>query len=332
MRSIRECWTVIENWLATNHSDGRSVLSPPAADEQIDAVESTVGVDLPDAFVKFLRIHNGQTSGSRPLLRRFGLCSTESIRAEWERMTDLLEDDAFTGEVDDFPDRFKNQDAAVKDVWWHESWVPFAQDPSGNLLCLDLAPGADGNEGPVIVVWHDMPARPVRGPSFHSWFAEYATAIETDELVYSEQTNSMMADPEELASLPPERIENPTREDLQPVFERHYERCPPDGNHESVPNWVVEVCLERQGEVGSRVQFQWGSVTIRELVEDGQLSRAKNVCEEEDLAIVEEGDVFITATQPTVDAEPAAAVTKRILSTVYDSEVADIVEIRERKL
>ncbi|WP_363466705.1 SMI1/KNR4 family protein [Halogeometricum borinquense] len=195
MRSTSECWHVIESWLAANGVD--DVLAEPAPDADIAAVEETVDVTLPESFCTFLQTHNGQTPDSRPLLRRFGLYSTSAIISEWKRMTDLLRDGTFEGRLDDFDERFGRPGPEVRDVWWNDQWIPFARDAGGNLLCIDLDPSPAGSQGQIIVVWHDMPTRPVRASSFAEWFQGYATAIEEGELVYSERTHSMMSNSEE---------------------------------------------------------------------------------------------------------------------------------------
>jgi len=332
MRPVRDCWSVIESWLEANHEQGCAVLSPPATEEAVATVEETIGVDLPDAFVSVLRTHNGQTSDSRPLLRRYALLSTERIVGEWEQMTALLRDGAFEGRLDDFEDRFGSPDEEVEDVWWNDQWVPFARDASGNLLCLDLDPSPAGTRGQVIAVWHDMPTRPVRASSFQAWFSDYATAIEDGELVYSEQTHSMMADPDELDDLPAERTGDPTSEDIRALYGRHHDRLPERRDRDDVSNWFVEVCFEWNGDIGPVVQYQWGMVNAAALVDEGQCERAHTVFVDDGLTVEDEGDVFVTAVDPSLDAERAVQVTERVLADVYGIDIEDIAEIRERKL
>lgn len=49
-----------ELWLSQHWPDGLKDLGPPATDEEIRNLETTLGVSLPRDFVEFLRIHNGQ--------------------------------------------------------------------------------------------------------------------------------------------------------------------------------------------------------------------------------------------------------------------------------
>jgi len=329
MVDVQACWRALEAWLEANHPDGTAVLAEPATADQVAAVESTLGVELPASFVAFLRRHDGQTPGARPLFRRFRPYSTASIEENWEQMAELLDDGTFDDRLDDFEARFGGPDEGVRDVWWSKWWVPFAQDASGNFLCLDLDPAPVGDRGQVIAVWHDMPTRPVRAPSFDAWLSGVVDDIEAGQLVYSEQTHSMMAEPHELDSLPAERIEGPSSEDVAAVFRRHEERRSGAGEPD---NWFVELCFEHRGEVGPTVQSQWGMLNLASLAEPGQTDRAETVLTDEGFEIESTGDLYVTAKHSSLDAEHAVAVVERVLDVVYDTALDEVAAVRERTL
>ncbi len=48
-----------KQWLSLNYSDGLLDLNPPATDDEIEELITTLGVDLPDDFISVLNIHNG---------------------------------------------------------------------------------------------------------------------------------------------------------------------------------------------------------------------------------------------------------------------------------
>lgn len=49
-----------KQWLTHNYSDGLLDLNPPASDDEIKELTSTLGVELPEDFISVLKVHNGQ--------------------------------------------------------------------------------------------------------------------------------------------------------------------------------------------------------------------------------------------------------------------------------
>jgi cell wall assembly regulator SMI1 len=326
MRPIPECWQVVENWLEAH--DAADVLSPPPADEDVAAIADAVGVDLPAPFETFLRRHDGQTPGSRPLLNRYTLSAADRVVDNYTQMTTALAAGEFEGRLDEFDDRHGSPDPEVADVWWNDRWIPFGCDASGNFLCLDLDPSPEGSYGQVITVWHDMPVRSVCGEGFTAWFDDYATALEEGTLRYSEHTHALTVEPPEIWRHEATQLSDPTAADLRTVYDRHYDRR--GGDHDD--NWFVEVCFDWQGSVGPRVQFQWGTLNAAVLPDQNHVDAAKSVMLEAGLPVDEVGEMFVTAVDPSLDADRAGAVTERLLREVYDTELADVETVRERVL
>ncbi|MEZ3114791.1 SMI1/KNR4 family protein [Halobaculum sp. MBLA0147] len=324
MRPIHESWQIVEDWLEAH--DAADVLSPPPSDEDVAAIAETVGVDLPDPFETFLRRHDGQTPGSRPLFRRHALCSAESIVDNYTQMTTALAEGTFEGRLDGFEDWAGSPDPEVAEVWWND--IPFAHDASGNFLCLDLDPTPEGDYGQVITVWHDMPGRYVRGEGFTAWFDGYATALEEGTLRYSEHTHGLVAEPPDIWRHEATEVSDPTSADLRRVYDAHYDRR--GGEYDD--NWFAEVCLDWQGSVDPCVQFQWGTLNVAGLPDRSHVDAAKTVLFEEDLPVHEESEMFVTTVDPSLDADRAAAVTERVLREVYDTELEDVETVRERVL
>jgi len=332
MSTVRESWEVIETWLADNHGDPDAVLASPASEAAVETLAETVGVDLPASFREFLQQHDGQRSGSRPLLRRYRLLSTDRITEEWQRMTDLQAEGAFEDRRSDFEEWEDGPDEEVREVWWNDQWVPFGIDASGNPLCLDLDPSPAGTRGQVITVPNDAPARAVQAERFAAWFADVASAVDDGEYVYSEQTHSMMAEPDDHEVRDAKRVEQPTTADLRWVCRGHHDRVTGSDLDEDTDNWFVEVCFELDGEGGPNVQYQWGTLNLGALGEDDRRERATDFCADAGLAIGSESDVFVTATDIPLDAERVTDLIERALADVYDRDPADVAEVRERIL
>lgn len=183
--SIVNAWAAFESWLSQHWPDGLKDLGPPATDEEIRILETTLGVSLPRDFVEFLRIHNGQKGSAGGLFDNSEFLSTTAIIEQWKVWKDLLDSGDFDG--------YKSEpEAGVRDDWWNSKWIPFTHNGSGDHYCLDLAPSTGGQEGQVITMWHDMGTRALEARSFKHWFAKYVDAVKAGKYVYSEDFGGLV--------------------------------------------------------------------------------------------------------------------------------------------
>jgi cell wall assembly regulator SMI1 len=67
----------------------------------------------------------------------------------------------------------ESEDETARLVWWSKAWIPFAEGPGGDLLCVDLDPGPKGHNGQVIRFWHDEPWRHQLAPSVGEFLGGY---------------------------------------------------------------------------------------------------------------------------------------------------------------
>lgn len=123
-------------------------LKKGATDIDLALIESIVGHTLPNDFKDFLKIYNGQKGEVSGIFTDRYFLSTDEIAANWKIWKDL--EDSGT-----FDDCTTENDSQIKNNWWHEGWIPFTDDGSGNHLCIDLAPTSHGNVGQIIEMWHD---------------------------------------------------------------------------------------------------------------------------------------------------------------------------------
>jgi cell wall assembly regulator SMI1 len=85
--------------------------------------------------------HDGQREGAdEPLIPPiasgqdgYRLLTLRDLTAKWARWKKLTDMGEFKG-LKSGPDR------GVRDDWWNPGWIPFADNGSGDLLCLDMAP------------------------------------------------------------------------------------------------------------------------------------------------------------------------------------------------
>jgi molybdopterin molybdotransferase len=151
--TVTTTWTQLAAWLGQHAPKALAVLRPGADDAAITAVETAVQATLPADLAELLRIHDGQQN--RPFLNTvagFMLLPCRDIVEAWREYAELVD----AGDLDK---PAESKDDTVRPVWWSKRWVPFAEGAGGDLLCVDLDPGAKGRVGQVLRFWHDEPWR-----------------------------------------------------------------------------------------------------------------------------------------------------------------------------
>jgi cell wall assembly regulator SMI1 len=173
-----------KQWLAFNYNDGLLDLNPPATTEEIEELISTLGVELPDDFIQVLKINNGQKGESAWLFDSQEFLSTHRIIEEYNIWKNLLENE-LQGKV-------STPDDGVKNDWWNKNWIPFTSDGCRDHYCLDLDPNSTGTKGQVITLWYESAEREIVAKSFSAWFEEYVNQLNSGELFYSKEYNSIV--------------------------------------------------------------------------------------------------------------------------------------------
>lgn len=75
----------------------------------------------------------------------------------------------------------------IQDLWWHEFWIPFAEDGGGNFLCIDMAPGPNGNLGQIIQVERDDGAFETEFKSFSEWLKNYRDGLFSGKFMVNDE-------------------------------------------------------------------------------------------------------------------------------------------------
>jgi cell wall assembly regulator SMI1 len=146
----------LEQWLKEYRPRYLAALRPGATAAELDALQSAVGIPLPDNLRTLLTWHNGQTGdfvGAFEGSRR--LPGTERIAALHR---ELLAD---------------------HDSGWERAWIPFLEDDRDNYVFLDTSQPA----APVRAYWQDTKERPVLAPSLAAWLKDFVEAVSRGEYV-----------------------------------------------------------------------------------------------------------------------------------------------------
>ena len=158
-------------------------LNKGVSDDGVQKLEKLIIAKLPESFIDFYKVHNGQTEDSPGLIGAEELLSFERITIEWKRWKSLLDDKHFEDEHGSYKSR---PGLGIKNNWWNPLWLPITYDGHGNHYCLDLDPNSGGTYGQIIRMWHDEVERSLEATSFKKWITNYKNDLLADKFMYSE--------------------------------------------------------------------------------------------------------------------------------------------------
>ncbi len=157
---MKTIWSKVEHELSTKAKAILESMNPPAGEGAIEALEEHVGQELPTDFRDFLQIHNGQSQESNPgFFDMFSLMPLDLLQESWDELEALRED--------------VGEDAACPG-----DWLPFAEDGTGDLLCVELESGA------VSKFISDDDENEDVADSFEGWLADMHAALKNGEFTF----------------------------------------------------------------------------------------------------------------------------------------------------
>jgi cell wall assembly regulator SMI1 len=131
-------------------------LRPPAKAEDLTAARQATGLELPAELISAYLAHDGQDRQWRSYFHLFGMYRWNSIADlvdSYLQKTDLVKQALSRGtelEVLVQDESTLEPDQLVRADLWNPAWIPFAWDPAGAALLLDMAPGPAGQKGQVV--------------------------------------------------------------------------------------------------------------------------------------------------------------------------------------
>lgn len=161
-----------------------------AGSEAIKAFEKKLGISLPYDYVNFLKNNDIEMAFDGG----FEAMPLDRVIRVWEMMKEHLDNGVFDDgriehhEKEDFGN-WKGD--YVKKVWWSTKWIPFAEDSCGNMKCIDLDPGINGEKGQITA----MEVQDGQGPfatnylSFSAYLEEQAELYENKKYEVEEGWN-----------------------------------------------------------------------------------------------------------------------------------------------
>jgi cell wall assembly regulator SMI1 len=147
---VKDLLTRLEQWLKEHRPRYLKALRPGATAAELDALQTALGVPVPDGLRKLLAWHNGQAGD-------FVGCFEGSWR--------LLGTDRIAS--------LHRELLANADNGWERSLIPFLEDDRDNCVFLD---GGQA-EAPVRAYWQVTKQRPVLAPSLAAWLKDFVEAV-----------------------------------------------------------------------------------------------------------------------------------------------------------
>lgn len=129
-------------------------LQSGANDDELQLLENTLGVTVPDEVKSFYKVYNGQVwnPGVNSFVRNLTLSPISEIIDNWK----FLEEE-FDPDDDMEPDIGEE----MKPFLWNSKWIPIAENGGGDYLCIDTDPSEKGIVGQVLYYWHDWGNRSI---------------------------------------------------------------------------------------------------------------------------------------------------------------------------
>ena len=167
--NVHESWAVIHRFLGREFPSITSTLVPGAAPSEIEALERTLMLKLPEDLKCSLMIHNGQL-GESGLFDFRNLLGCSELLDQFNMATEIYNE---TGPA--HPSERPATDRITTDMGWGKGWVPFAGFQC-SLVVADCLPPQEGHFGQVFETDYQRPSE-VLYESFSDWLAHYAKAF-----------------------------------------------------------------------------------------------------------------------------------------------------------
>jgi cell wall assembly regulator SMI1 len=155
--------------------DSQRYFAPGASEKAIADLEKHIGLQLPDDFKAFYRVHNGQGKEVFGLVFGLELLSIPRIQQEWDNWNNLGDDLNA-----DLAHAMSSEPAGyVKPLYLNPKWVPFTTDQTGTHIGMDFDPDHQGVVGQVITFGRNENKKKVLARSFRDYIHLLVKQLQT---------------------------------------------------------------------------------------------------------------------------------------------------------
>lgn len=181
---MRDAFATFERWLDWNWP-GDAGLNDPITARQTKSLQYAIGRSLPDDYVDFLKIHNGQAFGAGGLIGGFELMSSDNVVAQC-----LMLNGKFQPSEGNRPGFCTSKMSG--EAWRSETWVPFARKGCDHFLCFEPRSIRLEPQARVVMISLESGEKKIVGSSFKSWLMAYLTQVFEGDIVYSSEHGGLV--------------------------------------------------------------------------------------------------------------------------------------------
>lgn len=146
----------LDHALAAHRPAFSKALLPGASPAELEALQTAIGVPLPEELKTLLSWHNGQDTD---FVGRF--------EQDWSLMSTAVIAAA----------KHELDGGGAAQGGWQRAWIPFLDDDAGDYTCLDTS--QHGN--PVRAFWLGQTDHPIVASSLGAWLEDFVSALERGE-------------------------------------------------------------------------------------------------------------------------------------------------------
>ncbi len=176
---LTDSYAKIQAWARANAPG--ITFRPPADPAAMDNFTAKSGLDLPDDLRRSLLVADGETRASAGMIGNWRLLPINEFQGAWGLLTKLNEKGAFAGLEPETPPYIRN-------VWWHDGWIPIVESGAGDFFCLDTDPPEAKRAGQMLLFLQNRPERPLVAASLRAWLDRIARDLESGIYNYEEET------------------------------------------------------------------------------------------------------------------------------------------------
>ncbi len=169
---INKAWDEVEEVLKDKAPERFAELAPGADPSSLESFAAETKIGKGSELLASFALHDGKCD-----ISDYTYVNHRHALAVWRDMNRYKHDDIFGGRRPD-----QGHGGLIKDEWWNDGWIPFAEDGGGNLLCVDNDPGPKGEAGQIIRFETDFGPGPTGMKSLSQWLKDFASKLKSGEL------------------------------------------------------------------------------------------------------------------------------------------------------
>lgn len=166
MKSVLECWEILESCLTLPESD----LPKGVSLDAIHEFETATEISLPQSLRDFYLRHDGtgdcffgpyEIGGGDQ-----GFLSLQQSLGNWQSMCEIGSESEDLG-------MYGEQEGPVRKKHWHNKWIPLTDNGCGDYIYIDFDPDTNGTVGQIVDWWHE----PAKSTFLYQSFSEFIDRI-----------------------------------------------------------------------------------------------------------------------------------------------------------